>query len=441
MAAPARVLGTFDATCVVIGAIVGVGIFFNPSKMASLVRSDALLLVAWGVASIIALCGSLTFAELGSRRNAPGAQYDILRDAFGPLPAFLFVFCNATAIQAGAIGIIAVVCVQNLAAVAGLSPGYLSTLALSLGAIASLTVANAAGVRWGSRIQNFTVVLKIAALLVIASLAVVAAPSHAPPAAPQASPDGVAAVTGVLAALVPALFAFGGWQHSLWICGEVRDARRVIPRAVVGGVVVVALVYCLANWSYLRLLGGWEAVANSKALAADAVGAVSPQVGRRLIAAAVGVSAFGVLNAQLLSGPRLLYGMASDGRFFRPFARLSGSGTPAGAIALLGFMGAALLVVAGEKGLDRLLTGVVFIDGVFFILTGTALFVLRRKDPPDAACFRAPGYPLVPALFVIGEIGVVVGAHLDPSTLSAAIFGVAWIVLSVVVYFAFFRRR
>jgi len=239
---------------------------------------------------------------------------------------------------------------------------------------------------------------------------------------------------------VPCLFSYGGWQQALWISGEVKEPHKNLPRSILGGVLIVVAVYLLANWAFLRLLGA-PAVASSKALAADAVAVVLPGLGRRLVAAAVAVSAFGVLNAQLLTGPRLVYGMACDGRFFTPFARLSTRfGTPQAAIALLGLTALALLLAAGPGGIDRLLNGLVFIDGVFFALTGAALLVLRRRGLAGGS-FRVPGYPVIPILFVLGELGVVAGAYLDPSVRGAAFIGLAWIAGAALLYALRFRGR
>lgn len=447
---PARVLGFFDATCIVVGAIVGVGIFFNPSGVAKLTESGTLALAAWGLAGLIALCGGLTFAALGTKYNASGAQYELLRDAYGPMPAFLFVFCNATAIQGGAIGVIALVCARNVADLMGVlgedKAGARITLTIALGLIAVLTLANIVGVKWGSRVQNFTVVAKIAAILCIVALAVFGpVGSGASPSSMIAASGGAGATKsaplpgfqGVLAALVPAFFAYGGWQHSLWISGEVREPRRNLPRAIIVGVVIVVLVYLSANWAYLSLLGH-VGVANSKALAADAVATRFPDWGRRAIAAAVAISALGVLNAQLLSGPRLVYGMARDGRFFSPFAKLHPSfGTPWGAILLLGGVGASLLAAVGEKGIDTLTAGAVFVDGIFFVLTGVALLVLgRRADGP-----RLPGAKVAAVVFVLGELGVLVGAALAPAMRQAVWGGLVWIGGAAIVYVIWFRGR
>jgi APA family basic amino acid/polyamine antiporter len=247
----------------------------------------------------------------------------------------------------------------------------------------------------------------------------------------------------VLTALVATFFSYGGWQHALWISGEVREPRRTLPRAIVGGVLFVVVIYLLANWAYLKLLGA-DGVASSGALAADAASVVMPGAGARIIAGAVAVSAFGVLNAQFLSGPRLLYGMARDGRFFPVFARLGRRfGTPTAAICMLGGIALLLLFVAGYDydAVDRLLTGVVAVDSVFFGLTGAAIFVLARRLGREEGTLRALGYPVIPAIFVLGELGVVAGSFMKESTRHAAMLGALWIIFAVLLYLVRFRSR
>ena len=435
-------LGGVDAFSIVVGAIVGVGIFFTPSRVAQIVGSGELALLAWALAGAIVLCGALTCAELGGLYHGSGAHYTILRDAYGPLPAFLYVFCNATAIQAGAVAIIAIVCAVNLGIAAGGGPPEGALLFAIAGIIiAGLTAANVAGVRVGSGIQNVTMLAKVLTLLSVTLLAALSAPHVETVITGDAVPRSSGVVGSVLAALVPAFFTFGGWQQALWIAGEVREPRRTLPRAIVGGVLAVIVVYLLANWAYLRLLGV-QGVAGSHALAADAVAVVWPSAGRRAVAAAVAVSAFGVLNAQLLTGPRLVHGMARDGRFFPVFGVLDArTGTPAAAIALIGGMSLLVLLGAGPQGeIGRLLNGVVFIDGVFFVLTGSALFVLRRKRPDADRPVRVPGYPVVPLVFVLGEVGVVAGSYLDAEVRGAMLIGLAWIAAGAVLYGVRFRE-
>jgi APA family basic amino acid/polyamine antiporter len=437
-----RVLGPASATAVVVGAIVGVGIFFTPTSVARIAGDGQLAMWTWVVGGLVALLGALTFAELGGMYHRTAGQYEILRDAYGPLVGFCFVFCNSTAIVAAGTAIISIVCAENIAALAGGRAGDAWVTFMAALVLLGAAGANVAGVRWGAAIQNVTVVAKISTLLLVAALAVFAAPSSGN-LVREASVTASNASVGarLFAGLVPALFAYGGWQYALWIGGEVKNPRRNVPLAIVLGVVIVVAVYTVANWAYLHLLG-YERVAGSRALAADAVSVAWPGLGARLIAAAVALSAFGVLNVQILSGPRLLYGMARDGRFFAVFGRAHARfATPAVAIALVASISLTLILVAGKGGVDRLLTGLVLIDAVFFALTGAALITLRRKRPDAERSTRVPWYPFVPALFVLFECAIIFGAFQVEANRAAAWIGLAWIVVACVCYAAFFRRR
>ncbi|PRQ04761.1 Serine/threonine exchanger SteT [Enhygromyxa salina] len=437
-----RELSSLDATAVVIGAIVGVGIFFTPSRVAALAGTRQLALLAWGIGGLIALLGALTFAELGALVPRAGGQYELLRDAYGAATGFVYVVCNATATQAGATGVIALVCVDNLAvAIHGAILGPWLTLGCAIGLVLGVALANAAGVRWGARIQNLTVVVKLATLLAVAAVALLAAPEELEAFATAHSPARLHPVAGIAAALVPTLFTFGGWQQVLWMGGEVKRPERNLPISIIAGVSVVVGVYMLVNWAYLALLGH-DGVAGSETLAADAIAVVFAGTGRRAIAVAVAVSAFGVLNAQLLTGPRLLFALARDGRLWPVLGRVHASrGTPVPAIAVLALAAIVLLVVAGADGVDRLLTGVVLVDGVFFALTGLASLVLARRFPHAERPVRMPGFPVVPLLFGVAELGVIVGAWLDPEVRGAAAIGAAWIAGALVLYLVRFRRQ
>lgn len=437
-----RELSAIDATAVVIGAIVGVGIFFTPSRVAELAGSESLALWTWAIGGLIALLGALTFAELGAMVPRAGGQYELLRDAYGPATGFVYVVCNATATQAGSIGVIALVCVDNLAlALSGAVLEPIPTLCCAIGLTVGIALANAAALRWGARIQNITVIAKLATLLCVAAVAVLAAPESSDMVVSeiQTTPR-LHPLAAIAAALVPTLFAFGGWQQVLWIGGEVRNPERNLPLSILAGVLTVIAVYLLANWAYLALLGH-AGVAQTETLAADAVAVVFGGFGGRAIAIAVAVSALGVLNAQLLTGPRLLYALARDGRLWPVLGRVHATrGTPIPAIAVLAGTAIVLLVCAGENGVNRLLTGVVLVDGFFFALTGLASLVLARRMPRAERPVRMPGFPIVPLLFALAELGVVVGAWLDPEVRSAAAIGAAWIGAALLLYLVRFRR-
>ncbi len=429
-----------DATAVVIGAIIGVGIFFTPSRVAQLAGTGSLALWTWVIGGVIALLGALTFAELGAMVPRAGGQYELLRDAYGPATGFVYVVSNATATQAGSIGVIALVCVDNLAvALTGAVLEPLATLGCAIGLTLGIALANAVALRWGARIQNITVVAKLATLLCVAAVALFAAPPAAELDAASSSPR-LHPLAAIAAALVPTLFTFGGWQQVLWIGGEVEQPERNLPRSIIGGVLAVIAVYLLANWAYLALLGH-AGVTQTETLAADAVAVVFAGPGRRAIAIAVAVSALGVLNAQLLTGPRLLYALARDGRLWPILGRVHASrGTPIPAIAVLAGMAIVLLIIAGQDGIDRLLTGVVLVDACFFALTGLASLVLARRMPHAERPVRMPGFPWIPLLFGLAELGVVVGAWLDPEVRGAALIGAVWIAAALLLYLIRFRR-
>jgi APA family basic amino acid/polyamine antiporter len=429
-----RELGLFDTVAIVVGACVGVGIFFTPSRVAAFAGDPTLALVAWVLGGLVAIAGALSFAEIGAMYPRTGGQYAALRDAYGPGVAFVYVVCNATAIQAGAIAVIAIVCAQHIAvAVTG---AYLDPIPGSIGAtilIAVLAVSNAIGLRWGARIQNLTVIGKLGALGAVVVFALVAPAATAPTTATSGG------VLGVLAALVPILFAFGGWQQATWVGGEVRDPERNLPRAIMIGVTIIVAIYLAVNWGYLHLLG-LDAAAKSESIAADAASVVVGDGGRRAVAGAIAVSAFGVLNAQLLSGPRLILALATDGKFFRVFGTVHArAGTPVASIAMLGGVALLLLWLAGDRVIDRLLSGVVAIDGIFFALSGLASVVLMKKRPRSARPLRMPGWPVVPIAFALAELAVVVGAGVDPGVRGTLWLAAAWIIGATGLYFWRFR--
>lgn len=438
-----RVLGPVSATCIVVGAIVGVGIFFTPTSVARIAGSGPLALWTWVAGGAVALLGALTFAELGGMYGRAGAQYDILRDAYGPAVAFCFVFCNSTAILAGGIAIISMVCAENLMALvvgSAVTASLVAGVAVML--VVLLAVANFIGVRWGAAIQNATTFAKVAALALITLLAVFAARHLGTADAPSAPAPATKPWLALLfAGLVPALFAYGGWQHVLWVAGEVKEPRRNVPLATVLGVSIVVVIYVAVNWAYLHMLG-FAGVSTSRALASDAVSGVWPHAGARLIAGAVALSAFGVLNEQILSGPRLLFGMARDGRFFHVFGRAHARfATPGPSIALIAALAISLVLLAGKNGIDRLLTGVVMVDAVFFGLTGAALIVLRIRRPSADRPARVPLYPVVPAAFVLLEAAIIFGAFQIEANRAAAWIGVCWVAVALALYGLYFRRR
>jgi APA family basic amino acid/polyamine antiporter len=432
----ARRLGPFDATMVVVGGIVGAGIFLNPAIVAERVGSGGLVMAAWALGGAIALLGALCFAELGARRPEAGGGYVYLRETLGPLPAFLYGWTLLLVINSGGIAAVAVTFARYAADLFGMGPT--SVRPLAVGAIAVLTAVNVAGVRPGAWTQNAFTVLKLAAIAVLVVVGVVLAGGDgtvAPgPARVPAAGEGSGGSLLVLGpALIPVLFAYGGWQHANHVAGEVRDPERTLPRALLAGVSIVVATYLLANLAYLRGLGV-EGLASSLAPASDTMRSVVGEGGARFIAAGIVVSTFGILNLFILAAPRVYQTMAADGLFFRSVARLHPRHRTPHRALLLQAGWAAALALTGTYG--ELLDWTVFGDWIFFGAVAATLFVYRRRDPPSPTgerAFRVPLHPLVPGLFVAAALVVVVSSV--ASNPLNALYGTALIGAGVPVFF------
>ncbi|HEY3935545.1 MAG TPA: amino acid permease [Gemmatimonadales bacterium] len=399
----ARRLGLFSATMMVIGGIIGSGIFLNPAVVAQRVKTPAMTLTAWGLGAVIALIGAFVFAELGQRRPAAGGGYAYLREAFGPLAGFLYAWALLLVMATGAIAAVAMTFASYLTALVGL-PASSGPL-IAAGAIALLTVINILGVRPGAWTQNIFTLLKLAAIAALIVAAFIA-PTRPPHPAVASLPSGKL-ILALGAALVPVLFAFGGWQQTNFVAEELIEPERNLPRALVIGVVAVVVAYLLVNIAYLRALGV-DGLAASNAPAADTMGLVSGSLGRRLIGAGIVASTFGFLNLVILVSPRVYQAMARDGLFFESFARLHPKWrTPVAALLLQGAWGIGLLM---SKKYGELLDYVVFGDWIFFGLNAVALFVIRKHDGDRPVAMRTPLHPWSTLVFVACAVYVVVGS-------------------------------
>jgi APA family basic amino acid/polyamine antiporter len=419
----------------VIGGIIGAGIFRTPAAVAERVGSPALALSAWVLGGAIALIGAFCFGELGQRHPKAGGGYVYLREAWGPLPAFLYGWALLLVIATGAIAAVAVTFAGYALTLAGL-PERL-TVPLAIGAIAFLSGVNYWGVKPGAVTQNIFTLLKLAALaaLIVAGLAAAIPPRQA--IAPSPAGDGwVYAASSVGTALVPILFTYGGWQQTNFIAEEIVAPEKNLPRALVVGVAAVVTVYLLANLAYLRVLGQ-AGLAASPAPAADVMRALLGPAGGRLIAAGIAVSTFGFLNLVILVTPRALQAMAADGLFFPAVAALHPvHRTPAAAI-LLQAVWAVVLTLTGT--FSQLVDYVAFGDWIFFGLTVAGLFKYRARAPVDPpGSFRVPGYPWTPALFVAAAAYVVVSSVVaNPRN---ALIGMGLLGLGLPVYGYWSRR-
>ncbi len=435
-----RTLGLFSGTMAVVGGIIGSGIFMNPAIVAQRVGSAGLTLGVWVLGGVIALIGAFCFGELGQRRPQAGGSYVYLREALGPLPAFLYAWALLLVIGTGAIAAVAFTFASYALPLAGLDNALATPLAIL--AILVLTAVNYVGVTPGAVTTNIFTVLKLAALglLIVAGVFGGAVGTSTAAVEPLAAPSIGTVAIAVASALVPVLFAYGGWQQTNFIAEEIIAPERNLPRALVLGVVIVVVVYLFANLAYLRTLGH-AGLAASTAPAADVLRARLGQAGGTLIALGIAASTFGFLNLVIMVSPRVYQTVAADGLFFPAFAKLHPRyRTPTTAIMAQGVW-AVLLLLTGKYG--QLLDYVVFCDWIFFGLAVVALMVLRQRDaaaglPDPPGAFRVPGWPVTPMLFILASVYVVAGSV--SSNPGNALLGVAILSLGVPV-FLFWRRH
>jgi APA family basic amino acid/polyamine antiporter len=431
-----RALGPFDATMVVIGGIIGSGIFINPYIVAGRLDSTMLVLSAWAAGGAIALAGALAYAELGALFPRAGGQYVYLREAYHPLAGFLYGWALLLMIETGAIAAVAITFATYALRLAGRPD--IAPVPIAVLSVVVLSAVNYLGVKPGSRVLNVFVVLKVAALAVL-----IAAGAFAPASEGwwTASRETTAASGSVIvafgAALVPILFAYGGWQNANYVAEEIENPRRNLPFSLILGTATVVAIYVLVNAVYLRALG-LEGLAGTTTPAASAAGIMFGPAGDRFVTAAIAISTFGFLDLAILAPTRVYYAMAADRVFFPALAALHPRyRTPWVAIVAQSAWACAL---AFTGGYERLLNYVVFADWIFFGLTVGTVLVFRRTHPlasRPADSFRTPGYPFVQAGFVLVAVGVVISVVIaDP--MSAAI-GAALLILGVPVFFAFRR--
>ena len=440
-----RELGLFDAVVVVAGGIVGVGIFANPSNVARVLQDPVLILLAWTLGGVVALLGAFVWAELASRFPNVGGQYVYLQRAYHPVVGFLYGIALLFIINGG-----------SLAAVSMLFASYVDRSFVPLGpvgirlaaalALITLTAVNVLGVRAGTWTNNILMTAKVGGMLVLVALAF--GHGSAPASRFDLSPGVVfhgASVHLLFTALVPILFAYGGWQSCANIAGEIKDPARNLPRANVLGVIVVVVLYLSLNLAYLWVLTPVQ-VAASPALAADTARAVAGEAGARLVASLIVVSSLGFLAVVILTGPRLYYAMAADGLLFERVGRLhSKYQTPVFALWL---QAAVSLVLMATNTYDQLLSYVVFADWLFFGLTAGALLIVRRRDgepegphdnEKDRTIAYAPGHPITTLLFVAVAAGVVLNSFIAYPTQSR--IGSAILLIAAAVYFVVHRTK
>lgn len=444
----ARRLGLFDATMLVMGGIIGSGIFMNPSVAARQVHTPLLILTVWAVGGLVALAAGFIWAELATIRPEVGGQYAYLREAFHPLVAFLYGWGLLLVIQTGGMAAVAVTFARYFLELTNLemTDGMVAALAL-----AALTIVNCLGVRAGGTVQSFLMVLKILAIvaLILCGLFLTGPRStngiHAlaggfgPSDIAPALATSWSFVTTIGAAMVPVLFAYGGWQTATFVAGEIREPQKNLPRALVIGVSAVVVLYLGVNFVCVRALGT-SGLANTTTPASDVMRLALGETGGRLIAAGIAISTLGFLSQSMLTAPRVYFAMAEDGLFFDGVARLSRrSRVPVVAIVLQGFL-ATIIALSGKY--EQILNYVVSVDFIFFGLTAMCIFIFRRRfkaAPDDGFLARVPGHPLTTAVFIaVCWLVVINTVYQYPRN---TLIGLAILLAGIPAYFLWQRRN
>jgi basic amino acid/polyamine antiporter, APA family len=391
----ARRLGLFDATMLVMGGIVGSGIFINPYVVAQQVHTPALILSAWIFGGIIGIGGAFIWAELAATLPEVGGQYAYLREAYHPAVAFLYGWVLLLVIQSGGMAAVSITFARYFVELTGLqTPDWI----IATTALAVLTLVNCLGVKIGGRTQSGLMVMKIAAIAALVIAVAVLAGHHVTVTTPA---ERHSSLTSFGAAMVPVLFAYGGWQTANFLAAEVKEPKKNLPRGLLLGVLGVVVLYLAVNWVYLRALGP-QGLAATSTPATAVMRLALGQRGATFIAAAVAISTLGFLSQSILTAPRVYFAMAEDGLFFRAVAWLDPrTRVPVVAIILQSVW---TIVIALSGRYEQILNYVIAMDFLFFGLTATTIFVFRRRaargEMNATAGYRMPGHPFSTAVFV-----------------------------------------
>jgi APA family basic amino acid/polyamine antiporter len=441
-----RALGPVATVAVFVGSVVGSGIFLVPNTIAGQLPGFLAIVLVWTVAGLLTWAGALSYAELGGMIPDAGGQYAYLREAYGRLPAFLFGWTEFLVVKAGSIAAVAVAFamyagyfvppdLQNAYHVTvrplGIPIPEIGVKAAAIACILLLSAVNAIGVKAGGWVQNVFTFLKVGALagLIIAVFAFAKPPEGVfRPLWPSAGSTDLFKAFGV--AMVAALWAYDGWNNTTYMAAEVINPKRNVPLALAVGSAIVLALYLAANAAYAYALP-LQTIASSRLVAADAATAFMGSVGGGIVSAVVLVSTFGTVNGMVLSGPRVTYAMARDGVFFGRMGNVHPRFRTPHVSILVQAAWACLLTLSGRY--DQLFTYVIFAAWMFYGLTASAVFVLRRKRPDAARPVRTWGYPVVPAAFILVAAAFVLNTLVsDPRD---SLMGLCIICLGLPVYF------
>jgi basic amino acid/polyamine antiporter, APA family len=397
--APKPTLTLFDAVAMIVGIVIGAGIFRLPSIVAGTVSSEEIFIMMWIAGGVISLIGALCYAELGSAYPNAGGEYHFLSRAYGSSLGFLFGWARMTVVQTGAIAAIGFVFADY--AMQLLPLGERGPLIYALLVVVAITALNIAGTRESKNVQKIltaSLLLAIGAVIVVGFLG----GSQAPAAAATAAPAAAAAPYFTSLTLILILFTYGGWNEAAYLTAEVQDPRRNIVRALVLGIVIVTVLYVALNLAYVSVLG-LDGLKGSQAPAADLMRATIGGAGAVVLSLIVVAASVSTLNATIFTGARTNYALGRDYSMFSALGRWNErSNTPVNALLLQGGIAIALVIVASgtKDGLETMVAYTAPAFWLFFMLTGISLFILRKQQPAQPDPFRVPLYPITPILFI-----------------------------------------
>ncbi len=436
-----RDLGLAAALAIVVGTVIGSGIFRVPQAMVQNVGSVPMVFLVWIVGGALSLAGALTYAELAAAMPGAGGEYVYLTEAYGPMWGYIYSWTQLSVAKSGSIATLATAFFEYTAhflpqfevvwfAVGPFQIKYGQIFAMGL--ILALGAVNYVGVKVGGNVQIVVTLVKVALIAFVIAAGLFYGHPVEGPSAPVPTPP---IQTGFIAALVAALWAYDGWNNVGMVASEIRDPKRNLPLALIGGTMAVIVIYMMANWAYFRVLTPAD-VAGHKLVAAEMMQRIQGPAGAAAVSIAAMISIFAALNGSILTGARVPYAAAKDGLFFPAVARVHPTYHTPGVSIILMTIWSSILVLSGKY--DDLFNFVIFGSWILYAMATASVFVLRRKRPDLPRPYRTLGYPVVPALFLVGAAILEVRTLIDKPV--QALAGIGLMALGLPFYF-YWRGR
>ena len=429
-------ISLYGLIMIAVGSCIGAGVFLVPSQIAKSLPSPSFILIAWLLGGLFTLSGALTFAELGSRLPQTGGVYVFLKKAFGELTAFLYGWSILTVITSGALAALAIGFSQYFSKIIGLDEGHEITIGLIT--IGILTVINIFGVKISEWVASILTTLKLIGIGIIVIIGLFLVPTNfivnvdwSLPNINKGTGDS-GLIGGFAIALIGVLWSYGGWYHASFLAGEAKNAKKIVPKAMIIGTVIVLITYLLINWAYLEMLP-IENIQNSKAPASDAISQYY-EFGGLFIAILIAISIFGTMTIYTMSAPRIYFAMAQDEIFFKNLAKINPFyKTPVNAIIIQSVW--AMFLILFWQTFSDLITYVVFIDWIFLMLGAITIFIFRNQEASSTNIYKTPLYPFIPIIFIITCL-ILVSATLFEKP-EQAIAGLILMAIGICVFYLF----